>query len=55
MLEEMGVSQERRLKCNAHILLAIDNALQIWTRHFFTMEMKIGIEKLISTDAAHVF
>jgi hypothetical protein len=52
MLEELGVSEERRLKCNAHILLAIDNALN---KTFSAVEMNIGIEKLISTDAAHVF
>jgi hypothetical protein len=52
MLEELGVSEERRLKCNAHILLANDNALN---KTFSTVEMNIGTEKLISTDAAHVF
>jgi hypothetical protein len=46
MLEEMGVEDERRLKCNAHILLCIllcnDNAID---KVFSGMEMDIGLEK----------
>ena len=52
MLDNLGVSEWQRLKCNAHPLLAIQNALD---STFKDQETEIGTQKLISTDAAHVF
>ena len=52
MLDELGVETEKRLKCNAHILLSVQAALD---KVFKDKETLIGAQKLISTDAAHVF
>ena len=52
MLDELGVDDEKRLKCNAHILLCIDNAID---KTFKDMETLIGVSKLISESASHVF
>ena len=52
MLDSLGVSEWQRLKCNAHPLLAVQNALD---GTFKNQETEIGTQKLISTDASHVF
>ena len=52
MLDSLGVSEWQRLKCNAHPLLAIQNAID---STFKDQETEIGSQKLISTDASHVF
>ena len=52
MLDELGVETEKRLKCNGHILLAVQAALD---KVYKDQETCIGAHKLISTDAAHVF
>ena len=52
MLDELDIDDEKRLKCNAHVLLAIDNALD---KVFKDTETLIGVFKLISETAAHVF
>ena len=52
MLDELSVAEERKLKCNAHILLAVDNAMDTM---FKDTETLIGNSNLISENAAHVF
>ena len=52
MLDEIGVSAKRRLKCNAHVLLAVDVALD---KVFRDIETLIGVTNLIGRGAAHVF
>ena len=52
MLDELGVESEKRLFCNAHVLLTIDEAIDSCFR---TTETKTGKGKLISKDAGHVF
>ena len=51
MLAELGVDDEKILKCNAHVLLCIDNANNIT---FKDIESLIG-SKLTSESASHVF
>ena len=52
MLDELGIESEKRLFCNAHVLLTIDEAMDT---AFKQTEVKAGKTKLISTDASHVF
>ena len=52
MLEELGVKEEKTVKCNAHILLAIEDAMD---SVMCDTEVAVGKDKLISTEAAHVF
>ena len=52
MLDDLDIAEERRLKCNAHILLAVDNAMD---KVFKDTETLIGVSHLISESAAHVF
>ena len=52
MLDNLGVSEEQRLKCNAHPLLCVQNCVD---KTFKDKEAEIGTNKLISTDAGHVF
>ena len=52
MLDDLGVEEMKRLKCNAHILLASDVAID---KVFRDMETVIGLSKLIQQDASHVF
>ena len=52
MLDELDVSEEKRLKCNAHTILCIQNAVD---KVFKDSETEIGVNKLISTDAQHAF
>ena len=52
MLDELDVDSEKRLFCNAHVLLTIDEAMDSCFR---TTETKAGKAKLISKDAGHVF
>ena len=52
MLDEFGIDPEKRLKCNAHILLCVDNALD---KVFKDMETVVGPSNLIAEGASHVF
>ena len=52
MLDELGVEEHHRLKCNAHCILCIQNAID---KVLKDKETEIGVTKLISTDAQHVF
>ena len=52
MLDEFGVQSEKRLFCNAHVLLTIDEGID---SAFRITESKTGKAKLISQDAGHVF
>ena len=52
MLDSLSVSSDKRLTCNAHPLLCIQNAVD---KTFKDKETEIGVSKLISTDAGHVF
>ena len=52
MLDELGVAEEKRLKCNAHVILCVQNAVD---KVFKDKETEIGVNKLISTEAQHVF
>ncbi|KAK6167554.1 hypothetical protein SNE40_021553 [Patella caerulea] len=47
MLEHLGVSDDKKLKCSAHIVLAVDHALE---KVFKDVEQKVGIEKLIRVN-----
>ena len=51
-LDEIGVETEKRLKCNAHILLCIDQAMD---KVFKDFETTLGVQKLIGLEASHVF
>ena len=51
-LDELGISSAKRLKCNAHILLCIDQAID---KVFKDLETTFGVQKLIGLGAAHVF
>ena len=51
-LDELGISPEKRLKCNAHILLCIDQALD---KVFKDLETTFGVQKLIGLGASYVF
>ena len=50
MLDKLGVEIEKRLFCNAHVLLTIDEAIDT---AFRLNEVKTGKAKLISKDASH--
>ena len=52
MLDELGIADEKRLKCNAHILLAIDVAID---KVLKDTETVIGLSALIGPGAEHVF
>ena len=52
MLTELGIDHDKRLKCNAHILLAIDVAID---KVFKDTETVIGLSHLIGQGAEHVF
>ena len=52
MLDVLGISEEKRLKCNAHILLAIDNAIDKVLKDTETI---VGPSNLIAEGASHVF
>ena len=51
-LDDLGVETEKRLKCNAHILLCIDQAMD---KVFKDIETTLGVQKLIGLGASHVF
>ena len=51
-LDELEISSEKRLKCNAHILLCIDQAID---KVFKDLETTLGVQKLIGLGASHVF
>ena len=52
MLDELGIEESKRLKCNAHILLASDTAID---KVFRDVETVIGSSNLITKGAGHVF
>ena len=52
MLDELNVDERKALKCNAHVILCVAEALE---KTFRDMEYVIGRSKLISEGAAHVF
>ena len=52
MLDCMEVVQSRRLKCNAHPVLCIENSVD---KTFASHERSVGKDKLISIAASHVF
>lgn len=52
MLDSLGVPEEQRLKCNAHPILCVQNSVD---KIFKDKEIELGPQKLISTDAGHVF
>ena len=52
MLDTLEVDEKKRLKCNAHVLLAIDVALD---KIFKDSETQIGVSNLIDNGASHVF
>ena len=52
MLDELNIAETKRLKCNAHIVLAVDAALE---KVFRDTEAVIGTSCLITEGAAHVF
>ena len=51
-LDELGVKNEKRLKCNAHILVAVDQAMD---KVFRDTEAALGVQNLIGLNASHVF
>ena len=52
MMDTLGVEKKKRLKCNAHPLLCIENAID---KVFKDAETKIGVSNLISEGASHCF
>ena len=52
MLDELGVADKKRLKCNAHVLLAVDGALD---KVFKDVESIVGVSNLIGRGESHVF
>ena len=52
MLDNLGVDESKRLKCNAHIVLSVDVAID---KVFKDTEAVIGVSSLISQNASHVF
>ena len=52
MLVALGAKKQKRLKCNAHVLLAVDVSLD---KVFKDTEIQIGIANLIGKGASHVF
>ena len=52
MLDELDVDKKKRLKCNAHVLLAVDVALD---KVFKDTETQIGVANLVGKGASHVF
>lgn len=51
MLDELSIDDTRRLKCNAHVLLAVDVALD---KVFRDVETLFGVSNLIGKGASHV-
>ena len=48
-LDELGIASERRLKCNAHILLFVDQALD---KVYKDVETSLGVQKLVGLGAS---
>ena len=48
MLDELGIESEKRLKCCAHVILGIDNAID---KVFKNTEQSIGVNKLLQLEA----
>lgn len=47
-LEELGVIDEKILKCSGHLVLGVDNAAD---NIFRQVEQKIGVQKLLDISA----
>ena len=52
MLDKLDIDAKKRLKCNAHVLLAVDVALD---KVFRDVETRVGVANLIGKGASHVF
>ena len=52
MLDSLGVIEEKQLKCNAHIILCVDVAID---KVYKDAETLMGASSLISQNASHVF
>ena len=52
MLNELGIEERRRLKCNAHVLLAVDVAID---KVFRDIETQLGVASLIGRGVSRVF
>ena len=52
MLDELQVEEKKRLKCNAHVVLCVDAAIE---KVFKDTEGKLGKSNLITRGADHVF
>ena len=52
MLEELGIEEGRRLKCNACVLLAVDVAVD---KVFRDIETQLGVASLIGRGVSRVF
>ena len=48
LLENLGVEEEKRLKCCAHIILCIDNAID---KVFKNTEQMVGVQKILQLSA----
>jgi len=48
MLKHLGVEEDKKLKCNAHVILGVDNAAD---KVFRNIEQSIGVQKLIEAKA----
>ncbi len=51
LLDHLGVDQHHRIKCCAHIILTIDEALD---SEFLNVETKVGRDKLIASNIGNV-
>ena len=52
MLDELQVEEKKRLKCNAHVVLCVDAAIE---KVFKDTEGKMGTSNLITRGADHVY
>ena len=48
LLEKMGVEEDKRLKCCAHVILSVDNAID---KVFKNTEQMIGVQKILKLSA----
>ena len=48
LLENLGVDEEKRLKCCAHVILCIDNAID---KVFKNTEQMVGVQKILKLSA----
>ena len=52
MLNELGVGEEKKLDCNSHVILCVEESIDTVFRDY---EIRAGKDKLITAEAAHVF